>query len=759
MTSRKTLAGGAALAIAALFVVPVAQAADGSNSDVQVTNTETLQVYITPDGDVQSQRVYEQIAMTGTGPVKFQNPVGSQGLRNIDGFGGLSVKNGEQTIDTTVDGTKRLRSVTEYKGQLPLDIKIKYVLDGKTIDPSDLVGASGQLEVTYTVTNTTAKQETISFPDGKGGSITKTVEVPVPIVGQMETALPPSFTEVSSPQANLAGDGQGGTRAAFTMTLFPPLGSDTMSFSYKAKVADAVVPPTSVTALPINPLESPTFKTAGDSYKGGADSGLQLANGATLINDNLLRLRDGAGQLVAGLIQLHDGSQQLSGGLDQLDGGVGQLSAGARQLAAGQHSLADGLTKLYNGVDGLPANVKGALKKNKDYLKLLGALTNIADGVGHISDPATKKTLLGGMNAIQEGLDYPGVDDCISAADPTAPEPTKCGVVDALTLLTKLMKSVAVSQVESVKTDLQTLWDLPANACAGPLSGTIVLTGPTAPTGECLHIATVYKTLYEPSSGSLLSGGVEARFGAVAAALDKVVASLQQKLLAPGAGLDQLRAGLSNPKALKDCSKALDTATKADDCGIREGSLYLRDTGIPLLVDGIAANVRTQLLAGIGQPTKGCNPKKTLRCGAGALADGGDKLVAGVDQLVAGVTLLDDGGHQLSDGLGQARDGAPKIEDGATRLSKEGMVKLIKAGKDTTQQYGQMYATIEAGAKRGEQEKMLFGAPADAQGLTAYSFELLGDDGESNRNLQRGLGALALVGLSFGGVALRRRLL
>lgn len=750
MTSRKILAGGAALAIAALYAAPVAQAADGSGSDVQVTNTETLQVYITPDGDIQSQRVYEQIAMTGKGPVSLQNPVGPEGLRNIDGFGGLSVKNDEQTIDTTVDGTKRLRSVTEYKGKLPLQIKVKYVLDGKTIDPSDLVGASGELEVTYTVTNATAKQETITYPDGKGGTITETVEVPVPIVGQMETALPPSFTEVSSPQANLAGDGQGGTLAAFTMTLFPPLGADTMSFSYKAKVADAVVPPTSVTALPINPLENPTFKTAGDSYKSGSDSGLQLANGATLINDNLLRLRDGAGQLVAGLIQLHDGSQQLSGGLDQLDGGVGQLSAGAKQLAAGQHSLADGLTKLYNGVDGLPANVKGALKQNKDYLKLLGALTNIADGVGHISDPATKKTLLGGMNAIQEGLDYPGPDDCISAA--SGATPIHCGVVDALSLLSKLMPSIAVAQVESVKTQLNSLWA--TNTCVGTLAPAM-----TGLIGECKDIAKAYDTLYAPSTGSLLSGGVEAKFGAIAASLDEVVASLQAKLLAPGAGLDQLRAGLSNPKALKDCSKALDTATTADDCGIREGSLYLRDTGIPLLVDGIAANVRTQLLAGIGAPTKGCNPKKTLRCGAAALADGGDKLVAGVDQLVAGVTLLDDGGHQLSDGLGQARAGAPKIEDGATRLSKEGMVKLIKAGKDTTQQYGKMYATIAAGAKRGEQEKMLFGAPADAQGLTAYSFELLGDDGESNRNLQRGLGALGLLGLSFGGLALRRRLI
>src|SRR5690349_12885478 len=109
MKTRKIWAGGAALAVVALFMAPVAQAADGNDGDVQVVNSETLQVYVNPDGSVQSQRVYEQLALTGKGPISFENPVGDEGVRNIDGFGSLDVKNGEQTVDTTVDGTKRLR--------------------------------------------------------------------------------------------------------------------------------------------------------------------------------------------------------------------------------------------------------------------------------------------------------------------------------------------------------------------------------------------------------------------------------------------------------------------------------------------------------------------------------------------------------------------------------------------------------------------------------------------------------------------------
>ena len=98
-----------------------------------------------------------------------------------------------------------------------------------------------------------------------------------------------------------------------------------------------------------------------------------------------------------------------------------------------------------------------------------------------------------------------------------------------------------------------------------------------------------------------------------------------------------------------------------------------------------------------------------------------------------------------TDGLGQAADGAPKLVDGAQRLSDEGTKKLVEAGEDTAQNYGELYATIEAGAERADAEKMAYGAPEGAMGLTAYSFVIEGENGESGRNLARGLSGLALA--------------
>ena len=75
----------------------------------------------------------------------------------------------------------------------------------------------------------------------------------------------------------------------------------------------------------------------------------------------------------------------------------------------------------------------------------------------------------------------------------------------------------------------------------------------------------------------------------------------------------------------------------------------------------------------------------------------------------------------------------------------------------TTSEYGELVAVIEAGAERADAEKMAYGAPADAVGLTAYSFIIKGEDGEDSRNLTRALGGLAVFGAAGGVFLLRRR--
>ena len=376
MTARLTRSLRLAALVATTGVVTVvagspAHAAGGG--DVDVVNTETVQVYTSPSGEVQDKRVYEQLALSGEGPVTLDNPISTDHLRNLDGFSSVDVENGEQVTSTTVHGQKRLRSVSDYDRTLPLDVSVSYRLDGHHVEPGELVGKSGNLEVEYVVENVTGTRQRVSYPDGKGGTVTKSVMVPVPMVGTLTTVAPPSFTDVRSHQANIAGDGKGGTQLSFTMTLFPPIGSTTADFGYTARISDGVVPRATVSALPVNPLASPTFKSAGASYKGGADTGAELAAGATTIDTNLLKLRDGASTLLAGLLKLRAGADQLNAGL------AGDAAPGAHRLADGAGDLSDGLEKIDKGTSTLAV---GSGKALDGSTQLRDGAARLADGTG-----------------------------------------------------------------------------------------------------------------------------------------------------------------------------------------------------------------------------------------------------------------------------------------------------------------------------------------------------------------------------------------
>ncbi len=952
---RPPRAGLAGLAVGGLVLVLASPgAAAAENGDIAVTNTETVKVYTDASGAVESARVYEQVVAEGTGNLYLVNPVETDGLRNLDGFSGVETQDGDQVSDLDVDGTERLRTVSDYTGDLPLAVSVVYLLDGEEVEPADLVGEDGALEVRYTVVNQTAIDQVVEYPDGTGGTATSTVPVPIPMVGSLTTTAPSSFSDVDSDQANMAGDGRGGTKLSFTMTLFPPIGSDTAEFGYTATITDGVVPTSEVTALPVNPLDSPTFATAAEGYSGGAKTGAELAAGATEIDANVLKLRDGAADLLAGLIRLDDGAAELNtglvteaapgarrlaaglgtaqdggrqlaeganalddglgslgagidrlgagvvaaldgsrliadglgtasdggdrladgasdldDGLDTLDAGAerlsdglgtarrggkkladgasaldaglgslgtgaGDLSSGAQQLQAGQQALAGGLDTLAAGVDALPTSVREKLADDPTYQALLGSLGAIAQGVGTRGDAPTTPTLLGGINKLQAGLGGAtgGLDQIVGRLDGALQGPaTVPGTLASL-----------LAAIGSIKAQ---------PGCDAACAGYVDAVSQQVENGQRTSLTTLRDGVRTISEG------------------------IKSGILSPGAGLDQLRAGLSNGDPAT-CLAAKQTPDPSDDCGIREGAIFLQQAGIPMLVDAITTGIRAELSAGIGTAEAGCDPQASLRCAAAALAQGGGDLVDGVgllvdgvDQLSAGGALLStgaedlssgltrldggaedladgagraaagsgrlaagatdlssgltrlddgaedltsglgaiddgtgqladgagravdgsgrlaagadelsgglsllfdgagalaeglvsaaDGSRRLSEGLSTAADGAPRLVEGAGKLSRKGTSKLVEAGEDTAQNFGALLATMEAGAERADAEKMAYGAPAGATGLTAYSFVVQGEDGEGGRNLTRGLIGLGLLGVGTGVVGLRRR--
>ncbi len=415
--SKRTLAtivaGLAAMpTILLLAATPAAAAGDGS---VQVSNTETVQAYLDATGKVDVARVYEQVAMKGRGTVDLRNPVEAQGLRNLDGFGGFEVKDGVMVGRFDVDGEQQLRTVSDFTKKLPLEVQVAYLLDGQPVEPGDLLGRSGHLEVRYTVKNVTGTPQVVTFDDGTGHSTSATQSVVIPMVGSLTTTLPDTFTNVSSKEANVAGDGRGGTKLTFTMTLFGPIGTPTATFGYAADIVDGTLPKASVSALPVSPLDSPSFKGGAASYKSGATTGSTLTAGATEIDANLLKLRDGASTMLAGLIQLRDGAKKLDAGLGAqalpgsraLASGAGQLKDGTSKLRSGAGAAKDGSSKVADGAgqvaDGAGQLDAGAKKLSGGAAQVDGGAAQVAGGLHQVGDQAPE--LLDGLAQVADGLD------------------------------------------------------------------------------------------------------------------------------------------------------------------------------------------------------------------------------------------------------------------------------------------------------------------------------------------------------------------
>ncbi|GAB3445725.1 hypothetical protein GCM10027517_27060 [Phycicoccus ginsengisoli] len=725
-----TLAGAAFFAVPAAAILAAGPAMAASGSDVLVSNTETVQAYLNASGKVDVARVYEQVAMEGKGTVDLANPVETRGLRNLDSFGGFDVKGGQMVGQYTVDGELRLRSVSDYTKRLPLEVDVKYFLDGKQVQPGDVVGKAGDLKVQYTVRNVTGKPQEVSFNDGTGKTATATEDVVIPMIGSLTTVLPSTFTDVRSNEANIAGDGRGGTKMSFTMTLFGPIGKPEATFGYEARIADGVIPKASISALPVSPLDSPSFKGGAESYKGGAQTGATLTAGATEIDSNLLKLRDGAGDLLAGLIKLRDGANQLHDGLAgqaapgaaklaagagdlkngtgqlkdgaaKAKGGSSQVSDGASQVADGSAALADGLALIQSGVEQLPANPDVA----DGVAQLKAALKAVQSGIG---SPKATNTILWGINQMQDGVDQlsAGLDHpagALGATDPggvkqvleqlmdkldknSASEP---GAKQALTSILAGLDNASPTNPGAKQglMNLQFVLGCPNNTAGLTSTGAVDIAHFVSdPTDVCTKIApsffsvpgvpdakaseavTTKITLAKVVAGlgSRSTPGTTALYG-----LDQILANIGSRDV-PGQtalyALDQLVAGVGDKDTEKTLLYGLDQ--------IRGGL-----TKVQLGVSNPACDLK--------DPTKKSNP-----CGIhqvqGLVSAGIDQLVAGIaasvsdvlgqasagaDQLAGGSSQLADGAKQLDSGLGDLSTGAGKLDAGAGQL-KDGANQL-----------------------------------------------------------------------------------
>lgn len=612
-------------------------------------------------------------------------------LTNVKGKGSYT-ENGDGTITWEARGEDVYYQGTASQ-PLPVDVSIRYELDGKEVAPETLSGASGHLKITFEYQNNTGKEVKI---DGETVTIYQPFTMISGTVLNNEKAA--NITVTNGAVIN-SGDLSVVVGAAMP-GLKESLGLDREEEDGLS--LDLTIPETVEVEADVRDFSLMTVLTAAtnDALK---KMGLDEVDSVEELKNSMNDLKDAAQKLVDGAGDLHDGVQELSDGTGDLDEGVSGLSDGAKQLDDGAGDLKKGTKALSNGANTLSDGLSTAFA---------GSQQLIAEGFdGKNGAVAGSAALAEGAKALNEAVSGAGG---ISLSDAQKQTIAASGAQGASAYASQFAAGVTGALASQIKVNEETMNALKEQAAKGAAQSVreqkvgqqaaenamqnesveklvrsmipaLILTG---------YSPSQAKTVAEQSVKELLTAVADAAAEQVAASVGSSVAeqtatqvvssiagqigseetaaavsgSLSDSLGELGAGIatqtaegvvDQINAGMS------ETFQTLGSVTKQ----LADGSAALAD-GIKTLSEKTG-----ELSAGLGQLNGGA---EQLSDGAAALEEGAAQLKDGSAKLYEGTQKLDDGMTDLLDGVKQLLDGSLSLADGVNEFNEEGIEKLTE---------------------------------------------------------------------------------
>jgi X-X-X-Leu-X-X-Gly heptad repeat protein len=657
-------------------------------------------------------------------------------------------------VDVTVGGPEA--STTLVRGlmdkPLPVALHAEYKLNGEVVEPAAVLGAAGELEVKYTVTNTDVEPQKISYTDASGKTVTKEVPVFAPLIGNLLTALPTGWEATDTSDASVSTDDSGDTLLRWNLLVYPPLGSFTQELTYRATIDSGIIPGTVMTMVAAGTGKDPASSFSDELLKNSVSGNKQLSQGLDILNEQTLALAAAADQLASGLAQLAKGaatgnqevadklvpgSEQVAQGTVGVALGQAALTDAVNQAAAGAKGLSEGTTELETGMraltEALGLLADEGLPQLRDGAEVIEDVTNqLADVVGSEGDPPfplPSPSLPPIPTAIPtpSGIPTFPIPTVTLKRTPTLYQATEAAVLGTTTLRDQLVKLnnnllpilTVVAESASNSKDAATesaaaaakLEPLIASLCSPPLN-------PPTP-GECADLA---GALAATTSAATTSS-------TVATALDEATVDLAKenvRSFLTAAGSNVLLAMLEEIR------------TGVDEVGkvLRSGSDESGDQGI---VAGLE-----QLVGGLDQAIEAAEilaeNAQTFSQGTSQLTQGATELSSGLDQtgqgaaeLSAASRLVSEGAtitafgtaevatalSDLTTGLDQSEEGSVILTEGASQLQSQGTQELLETVIASSAQPAEAVAYLAATNERAN-TALPYGPPEGATGSAAY---------------------------------------
>lgn len=290
-----------------------------------------------------------------------------------------------------------------YKGdtdkKLPVDVSVKYFLDGKEMKASELEGKSGHLKIVITSKNNRYEAKTI---DGQS----RNVYSPYVVVAAM-TFDDEKVENVTSDDIKVVKDGKN----EIVTTVMTPGMKQNLSKIVEDKELDNFKDEVSVEMdiKDYKPVE--IYSVITNEFfqeKKNIDSLDKLQNGVKELQDNSQKLVDasvklsegqdklnsGISQMQTGVTKLHNGSQKLASSTQQMQGKFSGIQSKVGPIQGYVAQMNDGSLKLYNGISDYTAAV-AKIKENTAKIKagsekLAKGATDLDNGVGKLKDATSQ---------------------------------------------------------------------------------------------------------------------------------------------------------------------------------------------------------------------------------------------------------------------------------------------------------------------------------------------------------------------------------
>lgn len=602
----------------------------------KISKQESVYVNAGADGTVSQITVADWLKGSAdiNGTIRDESDL--SGITNVKGDETFT-QNGK-SVEWSAKG-KDIYYQGETSQELPVDLKITYKLDGTVMEPKDMLGRSGKMEIHVAYTNKSKQTKTI---DGKQTTLY------TPFIMLTGMILPSEvFDKVEIDNGRVINDGSN----QIVVGLGVPGLKESLDLEEDAseKIPDGFT----VTA------DVKDF-SMGNTFTYGSPSlfnELELDEIEQLddLEEKLDDLTDAAGKIV-------DGSEELSDNMDKFADKMGDLKSSVKEFKKdGVDKLAKGIGKMAKGT---PELAKGVNEYTSGVTSFASGTSSYVDGAKKITDGCSNlytkvKNLPNQISAFDTGLKtYTGSVDKLGTKENVTK--LKSGAKSVFDGITALNTNLAALEKSYETTDT-----LIKGLKASGADETLIAQMEAVLNGQK---ESIQKLKAATSTESELKQGAGAVSGGVTTVMD---------------GLRQLSAKSSE---LTGVTSQLNSSMPE----LVQGVKSLKEGG-----EALAKNNTTLKNSGRKLQKAGGKLKKsvtTVKKGVRSLDKGGKSLVKASGKLVTGV-------NKLTTASGELNRGSNKLSEGASEFNSEGIEEINRIYEDDMKVFLDRFKAIRQAGK------------------------------------------------------------